>query len=91
MASVKEFFDFVLNKLPKVHKYNFDDHFGVTQSSIYIARSLMNEDLDTFLEKNIDIMIDEGDPKDKVEETMFFAPIKGVINIISKSIYESLL
>ena len=91
VASVKEFFDFVLNKLPKVHKYNFDDHFGVTQSSIYIARSLMNEDLDTFLEKNIDIMIDEGDPKDKVEETMFFAPIKGVINIISKSIYESLL
>ena len=50
----------------------------------------MNEDLDTFLEKGIDVMMDDGDPKDRVEETLFFAPIKGVINAISKAIYESL-
>lgn len=89
-ASVREFFDFVLNKVPKDFKYNYDDHFGVTANSLQIARSLMNEDLDTFLEKGIDVMMDDGDPKDRVEETLFFAPIKGVINAISKAIYESL-
>ena len=88
--SVKEFMDFVLNKIPKTLRYNYDDHFGVTPNSLQIARSLMNDDLDTFLEKGIDIMIDEGDAKDRVEETLFFAPIKGVINAITKNIYESL-
>ena len=90
IESVKSFFDFVLNKIPKKLKYDYDDHFGVTANSLQIARSLMNDDLDTFLEKGLNITIDEGDIKDKIEETLFFTPIKGVINAISKNIYDSL-
>lgn len=88
--SVKEFMNFVLNEIPNTKDYNFDDHFGVTANSLQIARDLMNDDLRTFLEKGIDIMMDEGDPNDRVAETLFFTPIKGVINAITKNIYESL-
>ena len=90
ISSVKEFFDFTLNKVPKELKYNFDEHFGVKANSIQIARSLMYDDLETFLKKGINLMIDEGDATDRIEETLFFTPIKGVINAISKNIYDSL-
>lgn len=90
IKSVREFFNFVLNDIPKEYRYDFDDHFGVTPDSITIARNLMNDDLDTFLNKGLDIMMDEGDAKDRVAETLFFVPIKGVINSISKHIFESL-
>lgn len=90
ISSAKKFFDFVLNKIPIDLQYSYDDHFGVTANSLQIARSLMNEDLDTFLEKGINVRMDEGDSKGRVQETFFFAPIKGVINAISKNIYDTL-
>lgn len=90
IKSVRNFFDFVLNDLPMKERYNFDDHFGVTADSLNIARSLVNDDLDTFLNKGLDIMMEEGDAKDRVAETLFFVPIKGVINTISKHIFDSI-
>lgn len=88
--AAEDFLDFVLNKLPMDYKYDFDNHFGVTANSLKIARSVMFEDIDTFLDKGIDIRAEEGDIQDKVEETLFFVPIKGVINSISKNIFDSL-
>ena len=90
ISTVKDFFNFVLYRIPKTMKYNYDDHFGVTASSLEIARSIMNDDIDTFLNKGINLMVSEGEDKDRIEETLFFTPIKGVINAISKNIYDSL-
>jgi hypothetical protein len=89
ISGVKDFFNFVLNDIPKKYKYNFDDHFGVTEASLNIARSIMNNDLETYLDKGISIQMEENCEKDRVEETLFFVPIKGVLNAITQTIYDT--
>ena len=44
----------------------------------------------TFLNKGIALRIEESEAQNKIEETFFFYPIKGVLNAISSAIYESL-
>lgn len=87
--SDKAFFDYVLNDLPHKYKYDFDAHFGVTPQSLNIARSCVNGNLRDYLEKGINLHLAD-DPDEKLSQTMFFLPIKGVLNDISMSIAQSL-
>ncbi|HAT62940.1 MAG: hypothetical protein LKF48_10540 [Prevotella sp.] len=86
---VKDFFKYALHDLPSIHKYNYDDHFGVTPQSLRIARSCVNGDIRAYLEKGISLHLTE-DSEEKLSQTMFFLPIKGVLDDISTSIAESL-
>ena len=88
VKSVETFFNFTLNELNAA--FNFDDNFGVTPSSLKCAKEICKKDLSTFLEKGIAQRIEESSMQDKIEETFFYYPIKGVLNAISLAIYESL-
>lgn len=89
VESVKSYFNYALNDIPRMHKYNFDDHFGVTPQSLKIARSCINGDLKAYLEKGINLHLSD-DAEEKISQTLFFLPIKGVLDDISTSINESL-
>lgn len=90
VKSVMSFFDYVLYDIPEKYKYDYDDHFGVTQQSIKIARSCIESGkLAAYLEHGINLHIDE-DPEEKLSQTLFFLPIKGVLDDISQEIAKSL-
>ena len=88
IKSVESFFNFVFVSLN--NSFDFDDCFGVTKESIYIARAICKKDLMTYLDNGIEQRLDESNGKDLIEETTFFYPIKGVINAISEAIYNNL-
>jgi hypothetical protein len=88
--SVKDFFNLALDYIPKTLKYSYDDHFGVTAQSLEIARAQMEKGLSTYLKKGVSLLIEDSDPKERVSQTMFFIPVKGVLNDISAKIYDSL-
>lgn len=87
VKSVEHFFDFVLNEMPS--SFNFDDNFGVSLKSIALAKDECLRDLNTYLDKGIDISISEsGNKENKIEDTLPFHPIKGVIQALSGKIEE---
>ena len=88
VEAVRKFFDFALNTMNGV--FNFDENFGVTLSSLNIAKDVCYKDISTFLEKGIAQRREEAEGQDRIEETFFFYPIKGVLNVLSQAIYESL-
>lgn len=87
VESVKDFFTFTLDTLPKV--YNFDDNFGVEKASLDVAIEECKKDLDTYLDKGVKMSIEEsGNINNIIEDALSFYPIKGVINAISLKINE---
>lgn len=86
--AVKDFFDFTLNTMNR--EFNFDQNFGVSSFSLQKAREVAKKDLLTYLEKGITLRKEENESSDKIEETFFFYPIKGVLQAISAEIYNSL-
>jgi hypothetical protein len=90
VKTVKDFFHLTLQELPTKYKFKFDDHFGVTSESMEIAKKVMDNNLDIFLKKGIDLLIDNNGENELVSQTMFFIPIKGVLNEMSNKIYQSL-
>ena len=88
VKSIETFFDFALNTMNSV--FNFDDNFGVTSESLKIAREECKKDLLTYLDKGIALRNEESETEDKIEETFFFYPIKGVLNALASAIYNSL-
>lgn len=87
--SVKDFLKYALKDLPEKYKYNFKEHFGVTPQSLKIAQSCIGSNLNAYLEKGINLHL-VSNPDEKLSETMFFLPLKGVIDDISTSIAQSL-
>lgn len=82
VEAVNQFFDFALNDLNK--SFNFDDYFGVTKDSLDIARDVCKKDIKTFVERGLALMKEESDGQNnKLDETLFFYPIKGVLQALS--------
>ena len=88
VKSIETFFDFALNTMNSV--FNFDKNFGVTSESLRIAREECKKDLLTYLDKGIALRNEESEAEDKIEETFFFYPIKGVLSALESAIYNSL-
>lgn len=86
--AVEHFFRFVFEDMNS--EFNFDDNFGVNISSLRIAQEIATKDLMTFLEKGLSLRCAETEQEDMIEETLFFYPIKGVLQEISKGIFDSL-
>ena len=87
VKSVEQFFDFVLKEMPL--SFNFDDNFGVSKESIALAQKECLRDLNTYLDKGIDISMNEsGNKGNKIEDTLPFYPVKGAIQVLSGKIEE---
>lgn len=87
--AVEKFFDFVLNKLNR--EFNFDENFGVTPDSMRLAKNAYQADLDTFINRGISLAKDDAPGSERISETFFFYPIKGVLSILSQEINASLM
>lgn len=85
--TVKSFFHFTLNEIPSV--FNLDNNFGVDNITMRIAKDECTKDLETYLEKGIELSINESGNKDnQIEDAITFYPIKGVLQSLSSKIQE---
>lgn len=88
VSAVEDFFRFVFNDMNRL--FNFDNNFGVNPTSLRIAKEVAKKDLTTFLDKGLAQRREESEESDKIEETFFFYPVKGVLQMISQEIMTSL-
>ena len=87
-TSVRNFFKFALYDIPK--HFNLGDNFGISRESLDIARDVCKQDLDTYLEKGLNLSEKEsGDAGNVVEEALSFYPIKGVLQALSTNLYTN--
>jgi hypothetical protein len=87
ISAVKDFFKFVLTDIPTA--FNLDNNFGVDNISMRIAQDECKNDLDTYLEKGIELSIKEtGNKENQIEDALTFYPIKGVLQALSEKINE---
>lgn len=83
---VADFNDFISIQLAK--EISFYNEFGIDKTSFQLADDCFNEDLKVYIEKGIELKLASGDVsrEDKIEETLFFYPIIGVMNDLSHRI-----
>lgn len=88
--AVKQFFQFVLNKLNSA--FDFDNNFGVSIKSMGLAREITNkdQDIETFINRGLSICKKEAAGRNNIDETLFFYPIKGMLDQLSNDIYINL-
>lgn len=87
-VAVEKFFEFTLGKLNK--EFNFDENFGVTPESLALAKEVYADDLDTFISRGMTLAKEDSNGQERISETLFFYPIKGVMNVLSGAINNSL-
>ena len=87
-VAVEKFFEFTLGKLNK--EFNFDENFGVTPESLALAKEVCTDDLDTFISRGMTLAKEDSNGQERISETLFFYPIKGVMNVLSGAINNSL-
>lgn len=88
VESVRKFFKLIFCELNDT--FCLDDNFGVTSSSFKRAKAASEMDLKTYLDKGISQRVEESERDAKIEEPLFFYPIKGALQSISNSILSSL-
>ena len=80
-------FRFTLTEIPT--SLNLDNNFGVDNITINIAKEECTKDLETYLDKGIEISIKESGNRDnQIEDALTFYPIKGVLQSLSSKIRE---
>ena len=72
--------------------FNFDDNFGVSLDSLNIAREVSSniQDIETFLSRGLNKCKEEAQGKETIGETLFFYPVKGVLDALSRAINKRL-
>ena len=88
ISAVEKFFDFALIDLNNT--FSYQDNFGVTLKSLELAKEFCYKDLRAFLEKGINERLEESEGNKKIAETLFFYPVRGVLNVLAKEIFDSL-
>lgn len=88
IKAVEDFFKFVFEDMNAV--FSFDKNFGVKKNALYIAQQAATRDLSTFLDKGLTQRREDTELDDVIEETFFFYPIKGVLQVMSADILNSL-
>lgn len=87
VKTVKDFFRFALTEIPST--FNLDNNFGVDNVTMKIAKEECTKDLETYLDKGIELSIKESGNKDNpIEDAITFYPIKGVLQSLSSKIQE---
>lgn len=87
VKTVKDFFRFALTEIPSI--FNLDNNFGIDNVTMKIAKEECMKDLETYLDKGIELSIKESGNKDnQIEDAITFYPIKGVLQSLSSKIQE---
>lgn len=87
VKTLRDFFRFVLEEIPAA--FNFDNNFGVDNITMKIAKEECTKDLETYLDKGIELSIKESGSKDNpIEDAIMFYPIKGFLQSLSSKIQE---
>ena len=85
VLQVKNFLDFVFDLNDELH---FNNMLGVDAKSIQIAKDVCYRDLLTFANRGLRNRLNEVDATDEIEETLFFYPLVGVLNVLAEAICE---
>lgn len=83
VSNVKEFFDFTF-KLNE--KFSFKEYFSISGDLLEVAKGVCGKDLETFAYSGLNNKYKEVEDSDKLEETMFFYPIVGVLNALASEL-----
>ena len=86
--SVKEFINFTFD-LDK--DFSFFNEFDTDRSIMNAVKALCFRDIRTFLDNGISIkkeIIEQDGADDKIEESLFFYPIVGILNAVVRSVYQ---
>lgn len=84
-ASAKKFIEFII---ALNDEFSFNGNFGVDSHALKIVKEKGLQDLEIHTRNGLDNKLKEVDKEDVVEETMFFYPLKGVLNALAASIYD---
>lgn len=88
IAAVERFLDVTFDTFNS--EFSFHNAFGCSRESIDIARALCKKDLRTYLTKGLEQLCQQSGDNETVNETLFFYPIKGVLQAVSTEIDKSL-
>ena len=78
---------FALKDVPAA--FNLDNNFGVDKATVKIALEQCKMDLETYLDRGIELSINESGNRDNpIEDALSFYPIKGVLQALSSKIQE---
>ena len=85
---VHNFADFLVLKLAQNKNISLSGDFGIDKSYLDMAVECFNDDLRTYIQKGVTMKLKSGDVgiEDRIEETLFFYPIIGVMNELSDRI-----
>ena len=85
---VHNFADFLVLKLAQNNNISLSGDFGIDKSYLDMAVECFNDNLRTYIEKGVTSKLNSGDVgiEDRIEETLFFYPIIGVMNDLSDRI-----
>lgn len=85
VKSVKSFIQFVfeLNK-----DFSFKNKFDSSENSLAIAKEECIRDLTTYTKNGLEKKRKEVSDNDIIEETLFFYPLKGMLNALISAIYK---
>lgn len=86
--NTNKFFNFAFN-LDK--DFSFFDAFEVDKSIMESVKALCARDVKTYLENGISIkkqMLEQDGADNKIEETLFFYPLIGILNALVREIYK---
>lgn len=87
VTSVTDFFQTALEIIPSM--FNLDDNFGVDHDTLKIAKEESTKDLETYLDKGIELStLESGNKANTIEDALAFYPIKGVLQALSSKIQE---
>ena len=81
----KNFVNFVVNLN---REFSYKNNFDSSEVSLEIAKSECLRDLVTFTKNGLDIKRQEVSDNDVIEETMFFYPLRGMLNALISAIYK---
>ena len=86
MTEVEDFLDFFF-RINDEDLFSFEDKLGISSNAIKIAEEVCRDYLPSFLAEGIEMKKTEGfKPKKKLEETLFFYPLLGVLNNLAHEI-----
>lgn len=91
VKDVRAYFNFIALKLARIQGFSLSNEFGIDKQHLDLAAKCFNENLSTYVEKGVRLKLDTSDVSldDKLEETLFFYPIIGVINDLSNRVCEN--
>ena len=83
-TETEQFFKFLfsLNK----GETSFRDNFDIDQTIVSLAQDICQKDIDTYAENKLQQKLNEVGKQDKIEETMFFYPLSGVLHNLANQI-----